>query len=183
MEIDIIRSARRTVGAQIKDNKVIVRAPFYATDRDIETFLKKNEKWFEKHIAACREREKEKENIKKLSQEQIAALYDRARLILPQRAEYYAKLIGVKYGRITVRMQKTRWGSCSAKRNLNFNCLLMLAPPEVVDSVVVHELCHLKEMNHSKKFYAEVMRFFPSYDRQRKWLRENGEKLLAMAEK
>ncbi|MBR0136778.1 MAG: M48 family metallopeptidase, partial [Clostridia bacterium] len=61
-----------------------------------------------------------------------------------------------------------------SKGNLNFNCLLMLTPPEIIDSVVVHELCHLKHMNHSPRFYAEVRRVFPDYDRQSKWLKQNG---------
>ena len=104
---------------------------------------------------------------------------DRALEVIPRRAAYYAPLVGVQYGRITIRNQRTRWGSCSGKRNLNFNCLLMLAPPEVVDSVVVHELCHLKEMNHSPRFYAEVLRVFPDYRKWDKWLKENGAALLA----
>ena len=82
--------------------------------------------------------------------------------------------MGVKYGRITVRRQKTRWGSCSSKGNLNFNCLLMLCPDFVVDYVVVHELCHLKQMNHSERFWAEVERVLPQYKEARKWLKENG---------
>ena len=77
-------------------------------------------------------------------------------------------------GRVTIRNQKSKWGSCSSKGNLNFNCLLMLTPPEVLDSVVVHELCHLKEMNHSPRFYAEVRRVFPDYDKWDRWLKEHG---------
>ncbi|MDY3888895.1 MAG: M48 family metallopeptidase, partial [Agathobacter sp.] len=82
---------------------------------------------------------------------------------IPKRVAYFADIMGVDYGRITIRMQKTRWGSCSSKGNLNFNCLLMLAPPEVIDYVVVHELCHRKEMNHSKAFWREVERVLPDY--------------------
>ena len=98
------------------------------------------------------------EDVQPLSEEDMKALADKAVRIIPERVRYYAPLIGVTYGRITIRNQRTRWGSCSAKGNLNFNCLLMLAPPEVLDSVVVHELCHRKEMNHSKQFYEEVRR-------------------------
>ena len=87
--------------------------------------------------------------------------------------------MGVSYGRITIRCQKTRWGSCSAKGNLNFNCLLMLAPPEVADYVVVHELCHRKHMNHGAAFWSEVARILPDYARHRAWLKENGSRLLA----
>lgn len=110
--------------------------------------------------------------------EELKALTERAKQVFPARAAYYAPLVGVSYGRITVRHQRTRWGSCSSKGNLNFNCLLMLAPPEVIDSVVVHELCHRKEMNHSKRFYAEVLRVFPEYRKWQKWLRMNGRALM-----
>ena len=91
---------------------------------------------------------------------------------------YYAPKVGVVYGSITIRCQKSRWGSCSSKGNLSFNCLLMLAPPEIIDSVVVHELCHRKEMNHSAAFYAHVLRVFPEYWTWRRWLKENGPALL-----
>jgi predicted metal-dependent hydrolase len=87
--------------------------------------------------------------------------------------------MGVTYGRITVRSQKTRWGSCSSTGNLNFNCLLMLAPEQVVDYVVVHELCHRLHMNHSADFWKLVAAYLPDYARWRKWLKENGEELLS----
>ena len=116
-----------------------------------------------------------------LTQEEIKDLADRARAYIPQRVAYYAPLLGVQPGRITIRTQKTRWGSCSAKGNLNFNCLLMLTPPEVIDSVVVHELCHLLEMNHSNKFYNHVLSVFPDYRRQHDWLRKHGPEIMARA--
>ena len=99
---------------------------------------------------------------------------DRAAAIIPPRVRHYAALLGVTYGRITIRNQKTRWGSCTSDGNLNFNCLLVETPPEVLDSVVVHELCHRIHQNHSKAFYAEIARVFPDYDRCAKWLKENG---------
>ena len=110
--------------------------------------------------------------------EDIRSLAEQAMKMIPERVAYYAPRIGVTYGRITIRNQKTRWGSCSAKGNLNFNCLLMLAPPEVVDSVVVHELCHRKEMNHSKKFYEEVLKVFPDYWKWHRWLKDHGAALM-----
>ena len=75
------------------------------------------------------------------------------------------------------REQKTRWGSCSSEKNLNFNWKLILAPPEVLDYVVVHELCHLKEMNHSKAFWEEVGKVMPEYETHKLWLKENGWRL------
>ena len=103
---------------------------------------------------------------------------DQALQVIPDRVRHYAALIGVRYGRITIRNQKSKWGSCSAKGNLNFNCLLMLCPPEVLDYVVVHELCHRKEMNHSPKFWAEVEKYVPDYMTQRKWLKDEGSRLI-----
>ncbi len=113
-----------------------------------------------------------------LTDEELKELTKAAKNVIPGRVEFFAGLAGVEYGKIYIRHQRSRWGSCSGKGNLNFNCLLMLAPPEVLDSVVVHELCHLKEMNHSKAFYAEVYKLMPDYDSCRKWLIENGPGLI-----
>ena len=180
MEFEVIRSNRKTIGAEIKQNKLIIRAPLQATNEDINRFMLQNKKWFETHLAKAQAREKAKEGIHKLTQEEILSLANRALEVIPERVAHYAPLVGVTYGRITIRRQKSRWGSCSSKGNLNFNCLLVLTPPEVIDSVVVHELCHRKEMNHSDRFYAEVLRVFPSYWEQDKWLKENGDILMTM---
>jgi len=94
------------------------------------------------------------------------------------RVEYFANIMGVTYGNITIRNQKTRWGSCSSKGNLNFNCLLMLAPSEILDYVVVHELCHRKQMNHSKAFWLEVEKVLPDYKESIEWLKEEGCQLM-----
>lgn len=83
------------------------------------------------------------------------------------------------FGGITVRDQKTRWGSCSARGNLNFNWRLILAPEPVLDYVVIHELAHRKEMNHSKQFWDIVEAMMPDYRTQRQWLKEHGDQLMA----
>ena len=114
----------------------------------------------------------------RLTRQEIEALAREAARVIPERVAYFAPKVGVTYGRITIRNQRSRWGSCSSKGNLNFNCLLMLAPPEVLDSVVVHELCHRLEMNHSKRFYAHVLRVYPDYYRDHKWLKEHGTELM-----
>ena len=181
METEIIRSRRKTVEIQIKNDRVILRVPYYATERDIEDLISRHSKWIDKKITE--HRENEKESVEKLTEEELSELFERAKKVIPERAAYYAPIIGVKYGRITVRKQKTRWGSCSAKGNLSFNCLLMLAPGEVADSVIVHELCHLKEMNHSARFYAEIARVMPDYKERNAWLKKNGRALLLRAGK
>ena len=100
-----------------------------------------------------------------------------AKETITKRVSYFARLMGVSYRNITIREQKTRWGSCSSEKNLNFNWKLILAPPEVLDYVVVHELCHLKEMNHSKAFWDEVGKVMPEYETHKLWLKENGWRL------
>lgn len=94
-----------------------------------------------------------------------------------QRIAYYAEQIGEYPENIRIKEQKRRWGSCSSKRNLNFNWRLIMAPPEIVDYVVVHELCHLKHLNHSLEFWQLVERFLPDYKERKQWLFENGKYL------
>ena len=177
----IIRSAkRRTFALQIKPREgLIVRVPIHATQEQVEKFINDHKDWIEKHLKAMEERQKELSSVDKLTIGEIRALADEALKLIPERVKYYAPLLGVKYGRITIRNQRSRWGSCSGRKNLNFNCLLMLTLPEVIDSVVVHELAHLKEMNHSERFYAEVLRVFPDYWKWQDWLKENGKAIMA----
>jgi predicted metal-dependent hydrolase len=120
------------------------------------------------------ERKEYLDNVTPYTKEEIKELADKACELIPKKVRHYASIIGVDYGRITIRNQKTRWGSCSSKGNLNFNCLLMLCPDEVIDSIVVHELCHRKYMNHSARFYEEVEKAYPEYSKWHKWLKDNG---------
>ena len=183
MKVTVIRSNRKTVAIQVNSNlSVTVRAPRSVSEKDIEEILKKKEAWISKHIEKIKKTKErlEAESTEKLTREKVIALAEEALKIIPARVEYFAKVIGVTYGKITVRNQKTRWGSCSSKGNLNFNCLLMLAPPEVLDYVVVHELCHRKQMNHSKAFWLEVEKVLPNYKEVRKWLKEEGSQMITL---
>lgn len=183
MKVTVIRSNRKTVAIQVNsDLSVTVRAPRSASEKDIEEILKKKEAWISKHIEKIKKTKErlEAESTEKLTREKVIALAEEALKVIPERVEYFAKVIGVTYGKITVRNQKTRCGSCSSKGNLNFNCLLMLAPPEVLDYVVVHELCHRKQMNHSKAFWLEVEKVLPDYKEVRKWLKEEGSQMITL---
>lgn len=100
-----------------------------------------------------------------------------ARAVLSERVEYFAKLHGFRVGKIRISSARTRWGSCSSKETLSFTWRLVMAPLEVIDYVVVHELCHLNEMNHSRTFWARVEAILPDYKARRKWLKDNGAKL------
>ena len=180
METIVIRSRRKTLSMQVKgDGQVEIRAPLRTSDAEIRRFLETHRRWLEKHLQKAQALQQAKAGVRKLTGAEIAELKKKAKRVLPERVAYWAPQIGVKPGRIAIRCQKTRWGSCSAKGNLNFNCLLMLAPDGVIDSIVVHELCHLKHMNHSKRFYAEIEKVLPDYRQHQQWLKDNGEFLLA----
>ncbi|MBC6935980.1 MAG: M48 family peptidase [Chloroflexi bacterium] len=100
-----------------------------------------------------------------------------AKAYIPRRAAELGTQLGFQFGRVSIKGQATRWGSCSSQNNLNFNWRLMMAPPAAVDYVIIHELCHLKEMNHSRRFWALVGRFCPDYKIWIKWFKTNGERL------
>lgn len=175
----VIRSSRKTLSLQIKpDGTVVVRAPMRLPEREIRRFLQEKAGWIEKTMQKVNE-EKTAGEQAPLSMEDIRKLADGALKELQPRVRYYASLMGVTYGRITIRNQTGRWGSCSSVGNLNFNCLLMLAPQEVCDYVIVHELAHRKEMNHSAAFWAQVEAVLPDYRQQEKWLKTQGKVLLA----
>lgn len=177
--IEVIRSNRKTMVLEItRDAKVIVRAPANMPEREIQHFISEKEEWIKKTLHKVRKKQKEAEKREKLSSADIKKLAKEAMIVLPPKVEKYAKLIGVDYKRITIRNQKTRWGSCSGKGNLNFNCLLMLTPEKVQDYVVVHELCHRREMNHSGRFWREVERILPDYKDRRRWLKEQGASIM-----
>lgn len=177
--VTIIRSGRKSIGLEVKpDGQVIVRIPQKLPEREISRFVIQHADWIQKHQELVKQQRQKNPQPRMRSVEEIQKLADQALQVIPQRVAYYAPKVGVTYGKITIRNQKTRWGSCSSRGNLNFNCLLMLAPPEVIDSVVVHELCHRKEMNHSDRFYQEVLRVFPDYWKWNQWLKEHGNQLL-----
>ena len=187
------RKRRKTISLEVKDDgQVVVHAPERMPDDLIRQFVYEKRDWIAKTRIKIADRQKTEELEKTqerksdgeaayLTPEELQQLYREAARVIPGRVAYYAPKVGVTYGRITIRCQKSRWGSCSAKGNLNFNCLLMLAPMNVIDSVVVHELCHRKEMNHSKRFWQEVRRVYPDYDAAHGWLKEHGESLLIRA--
>lgn len=175
VQYSIIRSNRKTISIQIQpDGKVIVRAPKRMRIEEIKRFVESKAGWIEKHLSNLTAQEQQK-----LTDQELRALREKARTLVTERVQFYAPLIGVTYNQIAIRAQHTRWGSCSSKGNLNFNCLLALVPPEVLDYVVVHELCHRKELNHSDRFWNEVGKILPDYKDRKKWLKDNGSNLIA----
>ena len=174
LQLNIIYSSRKSIAIELKIDSIIVRAPKGMLRRDINAFLNEKRPWIEKNLAKIQERKNALKQLPTFEAEEIRGLTNKALIVIPEKVKRYAQIIGVDYGRITIRNQRTRWGSCSSKGNLNFNCLLMLFQDEVIDYVVVHELCHRKHMNHSVRFYKEVERVLPEYRKYKKWLKENG---------
>lgn len=177
IEVEVIHSARRTLSIQIREDlRVVVRVPERMTDREVGRFLVEKRDWIEGHLAAARERRSRA--APPLTPEERQAMVRAAREDLPRRVARYAPIVGVTVGNITIRAQKTRWGSCSAKGNLNFNCMLMCCPAQVRDYVVVHELCHRLEMNHAPAFWKQVERVMPDYREAAAWLKAQGGELI-----
>lgn len=184
---EIIRSSRKTLGLEVtSQGRVRIRAPYGVSEDVILRFFESKSAWIQKSLTKVRARQEklkeEEAQYGKLTEAELKVLKMQAEEVFPARVAFYAGKMGISYGRITIRRQKSRWGSCSQSGNLNFNCLLMLAPPGVVDYVVVHELCHRIEMNHSPRFWKLVGEVYPDYDRWKRWLKENGGRLMRMAE-
>lgn len=175
----IIRSKRKTIAIKVcDDGSVIIKAPRFASKAQIDAFVNEKTDWMEKTQKKVKERGARLATVGKLTETELKELVAAAKEHIPERVAHFAPAVGVKYGKITIRKLRSRWGSCSSAGNLSFNALLMLAPPEVLDGVVVHELCHIKQMNHSAAFYREVSRILPDYKERNKWLKENGHTLL-----
>ncbi len=175
MEYTLKRSARRSIAIQIKsDGSVIVRANYNTPLYRIERFLSEKSEWITKNVAkiqsAC--------GAPEFTESDINGFIQKAKEKLPERVACFAKVIGVSYGKITVKKMRTVWGSCSAKGNLNFNCLIAAIPQEIADYVIIHELCHRKQMNHSRTFWKLVSAYCPDYKAKRKWLKTRGTQYL-----
>lgn len=160
---------------EIKRNKeIIVRIPYRVSERAAKKFVEEKREWIEKTLEKIDSARENREEKPKFSDTELKIIKKKAKREIPILVDEYAPKIGVTYNRISIRAQKTLWGSCTADGNLNFNCLLVLLPERVMRYVVVHELCHRKEMNHSKRFWSEVSKILPDYKLLRKELKEKG---------
>ena len=181
-EYSVVRSRRKSICIEIdRDLNIKVRAPLRMTDSQIQSFVDSRQNWIRSHLEIMQKRisnmSDEKNPSTALTDADIKALSEQARIYIPSRVEHFAQIIGVTYGRITIRHQKTRWGSCSSRGTLSFNYRLIYGPAGPLDYVVVHELCHLTHMNHSKDFWNMVEHIMPDYRIYKQWLREHGQEL------
>ena len=177
--VEVRRSKRKSAAIKITaDMQIVVFVPLYVSDNEIERMVISKSKWIDEHMLKVQSTIDERSKLEKITFEQVKELADQAVEYIPKRVKYYAEKENFIYNKITIKNLVSRWGSCSTKGNLNFNCLLMLTPDYVIDYIVVHELCHLREMNHSEKFWAEVEKIMPDYQRAELWLKQNGGNLI-----
>lgn len=178
----LIRSSRKSCAVSIDPNgEITVRVPMHTSEKRICHFLIEKRIWIITKYLEIQEHIRNRP-VSDLTDTQRAALEQRyiaaAKDYFPKRVAHFHQFTGGSYNRITVRDQKTRWGSCSARGTLSFNWRLMLAPPGILDYVVVHELCHLTHMNHSADFWEKVESIYPDYRTARKWLKDHGNELV-----
>lgn len=174
----VIRQNRRAKRVQIAvgdGNSFTVTKPVYVSWLTAERFIKEQESWILKTLDKYQKLGTE---FFKGTRQDYLAYKKTAEQLVNQRLEHFNQFYGFKYGRVSVRDHKHQWGSCSRLKNLNFNYKILFLPPEMADYIVVHELCHLKEMNHSPRFWALVAKTVPEYLGIRKALRKYPVKIL-----
>lgn len=176
IEVEIIRSKRRSMAIQIRtDGSVVVRVPMHASDRAIKRFVSAHARWIADNRGQMFERRKKlADNPYDIPAWESLSAADKkiAKQKIMEHVDYYARRMEIDYGSISMRNQKSRWGSCSSKGNLNFNYRLAYLPEELLDYVVVHELAHRRHMDHSAAFWEEVETYYPAYKKCRQMLND-----------
>lgn len=168
MDYTLIYADRRSVSASVKDGRLVVRAPRKMPIELIEAFLSKHERWIENALKRAAE---SASKFDLLTDSEIGKMKSEAKRYLKEKTEYYSNIMGLKYSRITITSAKTRFGSCSSKGNISYSYRLMLYPEQAREYVVVHELAHLREMNHSPAFYKIIEGVMPDYKERKRMLK------------
>lgn len=162
----LIRSDRRTLALELRpDGELVVRAPRRLSRKLIDQAVAEREAWIAKKLAQMPPPRPAP------SDEQLTAWREEAARVIPSRVAHFAAVMGLSPAAVKINAARTRFGSCSSKGSLNFSCRLMAFPPEAIDYVVVHELAHLRHMNHGREFYALVASVLPDYEACRALLR------------
>jgi predicted metal-dependent hydrolase len=172
MEYKTTFTARRTVGIYVhKDGLVEVKCPKHTSKAIIENIIAKKKDWIEKAQKRLSER-KENDYKTTITESERLKFVEKANSVIPQRVEYYSKIMQVIPAKVKISSAKSYWGSCSGKNVISFSWRIIMASDKTIDYVVVHELSHIKQHNHSKKFWAEVEKIIPKYKDCKKELRE-----------
>lgn len=170
MDYTVIRSRRHTMALEItRDARVVIRAPMFVSQQEIERFAERHRDWIAAHL---KKRQQYQEAHPAPTPEEMDALRRQAKAVLPGKVAYWAAIIGVQPTGVKITSARTRFGSCSGKNSLCFSLYLMQYPEDAIDYVVVHELCHIRQHNHSPAFYAEVAKVMPDYKRRMAMLKQ-----------
>lgn len=167
MDYTLIRSKRRTISLEVTpDLRVILRAPLRMSQKEIEQFLEKHQTWLNRTLQRMAQRKTKEDHIELHESE----FRQRAKEYLPGRTEYWANIMGVFPTAVRITSAKTRFGSCSPKNGICYSWRLMAYSNEAIDYVIVHELAHILQKNHSAKFYAVVQQYLPDWKARKKEL-------------
>lgn len=178
-EIKIIRvKNKKTVEFNYEGSEVVCYIPSTLSDDQLKEIFYRHRRKINSIVEKFKSREKYT-SLPPFTAEDVKRLADEAIEVIPGIVRKYAKLMGVTYGNITIRNQKTKWGSCSSKGNLNFNCYIMLFDQPEIEYLVVHELAHRKHMDHSEAFWAEVEKVIPDYKQRRQNIKDKEPEITA----
>ena len=171
----LIRSKRSTLSLQIDDSaRLVVRAPLYISKRYIENFINEKEKWIKQKQFLTSKRIRENERFKLLlNKKTILSVKKRAKRQLYDRLVELSEKHDYPFAKMRLSGAKTRWGSCSYKNTISLNWKVMLAPPRVIDYLIIHELVHTKYKNHQRNFWNAVAKIHPTFKEDRVWLKTN----------
>ncbi len=184
IDVRVIPGKRKTFSLEIHpDSSMVLRCPMTTDEAVARHFLETKQEWIALHLQKMYERQEALSHMPPITEATIARLTASAKQVFPLLVREIALQMGVTYGKVSIRHQRTRWGSCSAQGNLNFNCLLMQAPEEVRRYVVTHELAHRREMNHSARFWQIVATYCPAYPTAKQWLDTQGVLLMTQLDR
>lgn len=164
------KRAKRVALNIYPDGRVVVTVPFLKSESLAHRFVRLNASWIQRQLKYYEQFTDT--SLAKLTRRDYLRDREKARALILDRLKYFKGVYGLSYNRVSIRNQKTCWGSCTAKRNLNFNYKLLYLEPQLRDYVIVHELCHLKELNHSSRFWNLVAETVPEYKKLRRELRK-----------
>lgn len=162
--VEVRRSKRRTIALSVEDDlHVLVKVPLHMSSAKVQRFVEKHRGWIEKHVVLQQERH---EKAREFTPGEIETFRRQARSLAENYIRLYSPRMGVAPSGLKITSAATRWGSCSWKNSLCFSWRIALLPPEAVEYIVVHELAHIRQKNHSPAFYDEVAKYLPDYRRR-----------------
>jgi len=172
LEYELIRTKRKTLALYVRqDGRLEVRAPLRTSKAYIDSFVSQKQDWIENTRNKLSARHSNKKTIELTRQDELR-YKNQAKGYFLQKCRHFAEQMGLNHGSVKVNSARTRWGSCNRNGDINFTYRLLFAPEELIDYVVVHELAHTKEMNHSERFWRIVEQTMPDYKARRKKLKE-----------